>query len=79
MHLAQPAPERDPRQPPFERCPSAPITSVRSLLENGVRRICVSLQGALQNPAHEQRIKQVIDDQYPDHFLGSVPVLTGSE
>jgi acetophenone carboxylase len=52
---------------------------VRSLLENGVRRICISLQGALQNPEHEQQIKRLIDDQYPDHFLGSVPVLTGSD
>jgi N-methylhydantoinase A len=55
------------------------LTAVRSLLENGVRRICISLQGALQSPEHEQQIKRTIDEQYPDHFLGSVPVLTGSD
>jgi N-methylhydantoinase A/oxoprolinase/acetone carboxylase beta subunit len=55
------------------------LSAVRSLLENGVRRICISLQGALQNPEHEHQIKRVIDEQYPDHFLGSVPVLTGSD
>jgi N-methylhydantoinase A len=55
------------------------LNAVRSLLENGVRRICISLKGALQNPEHEREIKQLIDEQYPDHFLGSVPVLAGSD
>lgn len=55
------------------------LSAVRSLLEGGVRRICISLQGALQNPEQEQHIKRIIDEQYPDHFLGSVPVLTGNE
>jgi N-methylhydantoinase A/oxoprolinase/acetone carboxylase beta subunit len=55
------------------------LTAVRRLLEGGVRRICISLQGALQNPEQEQHIKRIIDEQYPDHFLGSVPVLTGNE
>jgi N-methylhydantoinase A/oxoprolinase/acetone carboxylase beta subunit len=55
------------------------LNAVRSLLENGVRRICISLQGALQDPEAERQIKRAIDEQYPDHFLGSVPVLAGSE
>lgn len=55
------------------------LAAVRSLLEGGVRRICISLQGALQDPEQEQHIKRTIDEQYPDHFLGSVPVLTGSD
>ncbi|MGH9497671.1 MAG: hydantoinase/oxoprolinase family protein [Terriglobales bacterium] len=55
------------------------LSTVRSLLEGGVRRICISLQGAFQNPEHEQQIKSIIDEQYPDHFLGSVPVLTGGD
>jgi N-methylhydantoinase A len=55
------------------------LSAVRSLLEGGVRRICISLQGAQQNPRHEQEIKRLIEEQYPDHYLGSVPVLTGSD
>ena len=55
------------------------LTAVRSLLENGVRRICISLKGALQDPAQELQIKHIIDEQYPDHYLGSVPVLAGSD
>lgn len=57
----------------------AVLKAVRSLLESGVRRICISLKGALQNPEPEERLKRIIDEQYPDHYLGSVPVLTGSD
>jgi N-methylhydantoinase A len=55
------------------------MTAVRGLLENGVRRICVSLENAHRDPSGEIRIKKIIDQQYPDHFLGSVPVLAGSD
>lgn len=55
------------------------LAAVRSLLENGVRRICISLQGALENPRPELEIKRTIQEQYPDHFLGSVPALAGSD
>ena len=55
------------------------MNGVRSLLEGGVRRICVSLQGAHRSPAREMQLKRIIDQQYPDHFLGSVPVLAGSD
>lgn len=55
------------------------LGAVRSLLENGVRRICISLKGGLHDPEQELRIKRVIEEQYPDHFLGSVPVLAGSD
>jgi N-methylhydantoinase A len=55
------------------------MNSVRSLLESGVRRICVSLQGANRRPEREIQIKRIIGEQYPDHFLGSVPVLAGSD
>jgi N-methylhydantoinase A len=55
------------------------LSAVRSLLESGVRRICVSLKGALRDPEQELHIKRTIQEQYPDHFLGSVPALAGSE
>ena len=55
------------------------LAAVRALLESGVRRICISLKGAQQNPQHEREIKRLIEEQYPDHYLGSVPVLTGSD
>jgi len=49
------------------------------LLEMGVRRICVSFQGAHRTPEQEIRVKKIVDQQYPDHFLGSVPLLAGSD
>ena len=55
------------------------MNAARSLLETGVRRICISLKGSQQNPEREIAFKKIIDQQYPDHFLGSVPVLAGSE
>jgi N-methylhydantoinase A/oxoprolinase/acetone carboxylase beta subunit len=55
------------------------MNAVRSLLETGVRRMCVSFQGAHRTPEQEIRIKKIVDQQYPDHFLGSVPVLAGSD
>jgi N-methylhydantoinase A/oxoprolinase/acetone carboxylase beta subunit len=53
--------------------------AVRSLLEGGVRRICVSLAGSDRDAQPEHRIKRIIEEQYPDHFLGAVPVLAGSD
>jgi N-methylhydantoinase A/oxoprolinase/acetone carboxylase beta subunit len=55
------------------------MNAARGLLETGVRRICVSLKDADRHPESEMRIKRIIEQQYPDHFLGSVPVLVGSE
>ena len=55
------------------------MNAARKLLESGVRRICVSLQGAHRDARREIAIKRIIDQQYPDHFLGSVPVLAGSD
>ena len=53
--------------------------AARALLEGGVRRICVSLKGSHREAASELAVKSAIDLQYPDHFLGSVPVLAGSD
>jgi len=55
------------------------LRKVRELLEQGVRRICVSLKGAFKDPSAERRIKALIDEQFPDHYLGAVPTLLGSD
>jgi len=55
------------------------MNAARVLLESGVRRICISLEGAHRHPEREIAWKRIIDQQYPDHFLGSVPVLAGSD
>jgi len=55
------------------------MRSVRELLERGVRRICISLEGAYRDPSQERDINASIHRGYPDHYLGRVPTVTGSE
>jgi N-methylhydantoinase A/oxoprolinase/acetone carboxylase beta subunit len=55
------------------------MNAARFLLESGVRRICISLKDSHRDPEPEMSIKRIIEQQYPDHFLGSVPVLAGSD
>jgi N-methylhydantoinase A len=59
--------------------PKTVLLAVKTLLENGVRRICISLDGSFQDASEEQATKRAIEAQYPDHFLGTVPVLLGSD
>jgi len=59
--------------------PKTVLLAVKTLLENGVRRICISLDGSFQDASDEQAMKRAIEAQYPDHFLGTVPVLLGSD
>lgn len=55
------------------------MVGLKRLLEEGVRRICISLKGVYPDNTSEVKIKRTIEKQYPDHFLGAVPVLLGSE
>lgn len=55
------------------------LGGVKQLLETGVRRICVCLENAFPDNGAERAIKAMIEDQYPDHIIGAVPVLLGSE
>ena len=54
------------------------LIKLKELLEAGVRRICISLNDALKNQ-DEAAIKEIIEDQFPDHYLGHVPLLLGGE
>jgi acetophenone carboxylase len=53
--------------------------AIKSLLDKGIRRINVSLEGAFPDGADERRIVEMISEDYPDHFLGSIPALAGSD
>jgi acetophenone carboxylase len=55
------------------------MARVRGLLEQGVRRVCISLRGAYRDPSQEQQIKRWLAEQYPDHYLGAVPALAGTD
>ena len=53
--------------------------AVKSLLDRGIRRINISLAGAFPDGTAETRIVELIGKDYPDHFLGSIPALAGTE
>jgi len=55
------------------------LRSVKDLLERGARRIVVSLARSPLNPAHEKRCRAIILEDYPAHYLGSVPLLLSTE
>jgi N-methylhydantoinase A/acetophenone carboxylase len=52
--------------------------AVEYLLDAGARSIVISLKNSAVNPVHEQKVKTILDAEYPRHYLGSVPVLTAS-
>lgn len=55
------------------------LTALRSLLTSGVRRVVVGLGGSFYEPGGEAKVKSILSQQYPDHYLGYVPVLLGSD
>jgi N-methylhydantoinase A len=55
------------------------LAAIRELLEKGVRRIAVSVAGAFEDNSAELAIKQLVDENFPDHYLGAVPLMLGSE
>ena len=55
------------------------VGTVKRLIDQGIRRINISFKGAFPSGEREQEVLKIIDEQFPDHFLGSVPALAGSE
>lgn len=55
------------------------LAAIRELLEKGVRRIAVSVAGAFEDNSPELAVKALVDENFPDHYLGAVPLMLGSE
>jgi acetophenone carboxylase len=55
------------------------LAAIRALLEQGVRRIAVSMQGGFTDDSAEQAVRRLVDENVPDHYLGAVPLVLGSE
>ena len=55
------------------------LEKVQSLVNMGARGFVVSLLWSFANPDHEQKIKEIIETEYPDTYLGRVPVMLSSE
>lgn len=48
---------------------------IRTLVDKGAQIIVVALVNSVVNPAHEQRIEEILLDEYPSHLLGAIPVI----
>ena len=55
------------------------LAKVQQLVDQGVRGFVVTLLYSYANPAHEQRIRDLIRAQYPEVYLGHMPVFLSSE
>lgn len=53
--------------------------AVKALFDKGIRRINISLAGSFPDNTAERKVVAMIDRQYPDHYLGSIPALPASE
>ena len=52
---------------------------VKDLLARGARGIVVSLLWSHLHPEHEQRVREIVREHYPESYLGSIPVVLSSE
>jgi len=52
---------------------------VRYLVNQGVRGIVVSLLWSFLNPVHELHVRDIIYEEYPDFYVGSVSVVLSHE
>jgi len=52
---------------------------VRYLVDEGARAFVVSLLWSFRNPVHERRVREIIEEEFPDSYLGSAPVFLSSE
>ena len=52
---------------------------VQHLVDSGARGFVVALLWSHMNPAHEQLIRSIIEEEYPEHYLGALPIILSSE
>jgi len=52
---------------------------LRYLIDNGARSIAVSLLWSFANPAHENRVREIIREEYKGYHLGYLPVVLSHE
>ena len=55
------------------------LAALQELVDKGAMGFVVCLLWSFANPAHERMIKQVIEEEYPEDYLGSLPVFLSSD
>ena len=59
--------------------PEEVLAAVRGLVHRGARIIGVCLRDAWRNDAHEVRVREIVHERYPVHYLRSVPLQLSTE
>lgn len=52
---------------------------LQQLVDRGAMGFVVSLMWSFVNPGHERMIKEIIEEEYPEDYLGAMPVTLSSE
>jgi N-methylhydantoinase A/acetophenone carboxylase len=63
-------------------CPLRPEdvrSKLQTLVDRGAMGFVVCLLWSFNNPVHEQMIKSIIEEEYPEDYLGSMPVTLSSD
>ena len=63
-------------------CPLKPeevLEKLQTLVDRGAMGFVVGLLWSFVNPAHERMIKEIIEEEYPEVYLGSMPVTLSCE
>jgi len=55
------------------------LGKVRYLVDKGVRGFVVCLLWSFMNPEHERQVKAIIEEEFPEIYLGNMPVVLSSE
>ncbi|HYD70092.1 hydantoinase/oxoprolinase family protein [Azospirillum sp.] len=55
------------------------LEKLQTLVDRGAMGFVVSTLWSFVNPVHERLIKQVIEEEYPEDYLGALPVTLSSE
>ncbi|MCX7169774.1 MAG: hydantoinase/oxoprolinase family protein, partial [Proteobacteria bacterium] len=55
------------------------LDQLQKLVDRGAMGFVVSLLWSFVNPVHERMIKRIIEEEYPEDYLGAMPVTLSSE
>src|SRR5208282_2070587 len=55
------------------------VAGLRSLVDRGARGFVVALLFSYANPLHERRIRELIESEFPEAYLGAMPIMLSSE
>lgn len=55
------------------------LEQLQKLVDQGAQGFVVNLLWSFVNPSHEQQIKAIIEEEYPEDYLGFMPVILSSE